>query len=475
MHPLPSSTVLAALADALTASLWQGTSLVLLVALGLHRLPALTSAARSAIWAATLFLIALLPFLALTGHHSGIPSTGLLHVETGFSLAFVALWGLASMVRAVQLAVGAFELWRILRAARPLAPAPGIAALLRQAPRRPRLCVSATVNRPSVAGFFRPRLLLPAALLPELNEAELTQIVLHELEHLRRGDDWIHLAQQLALLLLPLHPALLWLNGRLALERELACDDAVIATTRAGRAYAACLAHVAEQSLLQRGVSLALGALGSSLGPRRRAELTTRVERLLHRPERPLRGRPLHFATGLVLAGTAASAALLAHSPRLVSFDRVATSDTAAVSAPLPDSQMLPGSQMLPVHQMLPVLQRVPTVQSFPQSHTPMRAMLLKATLPTSTAASTAASPLASRRHLAVTMGTVLRPRARTLTLRRVVLADRPRSISYVAAPEAPQFVPIFFIPRLAPILEPTQRTWYTAVPWRNGWLVVQL
>ena len=258
--PLPFA---AALAGVLFASLWQGTLLVLLVALGLRLLPKLPAAARAAIWAAVLAVIALHPALALAGHARSGAGAGLLHVESGVSTALLAVWALASMFRLFQLLIGGWELWRVLRTAQPLAAPSAIAALLKASSRKPLLCVSNAVNRPCVAGFFRPRVLLPADLLPNLSEAELLQIVLHELEHLRRGDDWVNLLQQVATVILPLHPALFWLNRQLALERELACDDAVLRTTHAGRAYAACLAHVAEHSLLRRGLTLALGALSS--------------------------------------------------------------------------------------------------------------------------------------------------------------------------------------------------------------------
>jgi hypothetical protein len=122
----------------------------------------------------------------------------------------------------VQLARSAAHLARISRNAVPVATSELSAetvALLAEG-RRPELCVSADVDRPSVAGFFRPRILLPEGLLERVTPLELEQILRHEREHLHRYDDWVNLAQKLALAVFPLNPALLVIERRLAAERE---------------------------------------------------------------------------------------------------------------------------------------------------------------------------------------------------------------------------------------------------------------
>lgn len=454
MHtPFLSSPSLASLAAVLFASLWQGSLLVLLVAGALRLFPGLTSAARAAIWAAALVLIALHPLLALAGHGASTtlsPHAGLLHVERGVSLVFVALWVAASLFRLGQLVTSAAQLWLILHAARPLASTPAITALLRRAPRQPQLCVSAKVQRPSVAGFLRPRLLLPSDLLTDLNEVDLTQVVLHELEHLRRGDDWVNLLQQVALVLLPLHPALFWLNRRLALERELACDDAVLATTGAGVAYATCLTHVAERSLLRRGLSLALGALGS---PRRRSELTARVERILRRPEHTLSGRSLRLATGLVLAGTAVTSGLLARAPGIVNFG----------PAPVTAASVAGPGDAFRESRMLPVVARMPG-----NLEGGSRTLLLKASLRTPATAGRSLRTHAAPRR--VTLRSVHRTAAP-----RVLLTDWTGAAPTAEIPAAPQRVSVVFTRGLTANAAERQQVWYTAVRLPDGWLVVEL
>ena len=128
------------------------------------------------------------------------------------------------------------------------------------------LCTSSEVERPSVFGFFRPRVLLPEALLERLTPSELRQVVMHEMEHLRRGDDWTNLLQKLALVVFPLNPAMLWVERRLCAERELACDDGVLRASAGRKAYAICLTRLAEYSMLRRSFSLVLGAWERAVG-----------------------------------------------------------------------------------------------------------------------------------------------------------------------------------------------------------------
>ena len=90
--------------------------------------------------------------------------------------------------------------------------------------------------------------------MQELSAVELNAILLHELAHLRRWDDWTNLIQKIVGAVLFFHPAVWWIEKKLALEREMACDDLVLAKTASPRAYAECLVSLAEKSLLRRGL-----------------------------------------------------------------------------------------------------------------------------------------------------------------------------------------------------------------------------
>ena len=153
---------------------------------------------------------------------------------------------------------------------------------------------------PTAIGLMKPALSIPGWVMQELSADELNQIVLHELAHLRRWDDWTNLAQKIVKALFFFHPAVWWIEQKVSLEREMACDDAVIAETESPRAYAECLAHLAEKTLIQRGVALAQAALGrirqTSL---RVAQILDGNRRATGRAWKPAVALVAGFATGL--------------------------------------------------------------------------------------------------------------------------------------------------------------------------------
>jgi len=81
---------------------------------------------------------------------------------------------------------------------------------------------------PSVDGFLRPRISLPLGIEELLTRQELDAVLIHEVTHARRRDNLIGLMHEVALCALWFHP-LVWFTGsRMAMFRELSCDDSVI-------------------------------------------------------------------------------------------------------------------------------------------------------------------------------------------------------------------------------------------------------
>ena len=58
------------------------------------------------------------------------------------------------------------------------------------------LCVSDQLRVPTAIGFIKPQVVIPAWAMKELSMPELNTILLHELAHLRRWDDWTNLVQK---------------------------------------------------------------------------------------------------------------------------------------------------------------------------------------------------------------------------------------------------------------------------------------
>ena len=419
--------------DAVSAGL-EGVVLAGGVALALRLAPRLTAAARAAIWSGVLLVVVLLHGAPLAEGSPGakalLRGEGTMHADVRWSVALACVWAGCSLVRGARLAMSAVRLRRIARGATAVKVDAACTRLLHGRGRRAELCVSDAVDRPSVAGFLHPRILLPPELLTRLSPAELRQIVVHEMEHLRRRDDWVNLLQKLCLVVFPLNPALLWVERRVCAERELACDDRVLRLTRAPKTYATCLTNLAEHRLVRRGVSLALGAW------ERQTELAARVHRILAGPEPATGSARTRVATGLVALGMVAGGAALARSPQWVSF-----------APPIVEEHA--GGMSLPEPGLLRTDFGAATA----------RPMLVKAVMPE------LSRPLRSaemRAHSRRPVRSGVRRRQGSRTVRGVT----PMMLTNWNAGSTPKGVPR---------MTREVRVSFAAVPFGDGWLIVQL
>jgi len=117
--------------------------------------------------------------------------------------------------------------------------------------------LSAAGEGPSVDGVLRPHISLPLGIDRLLNDRELDAVLIHEVTHARRRDNLIGLIHEIALCGLWFHP-LVWLTGsRLAMFRELSCDDFVIESSRGADLVTALakLADPGESRLLRAGAA----------------------------------------------------------------------------------------------------------------------------------------------------------------------------------------------------------------------------
>jgi hypothetical protein len=166
--------------------------------------------------------------------------------------------------------------------------------------RRAQLMVSDRLSGASMLGMFRPCIAISRDLVALLNDHELDQIVLHELGHVRRRDDWARLLQAGIACIAGLHPAV-WVIGRaIDLEREAACDEWAVARTGQARAYAASLVRVAESRSRHRAAMLAPALLGAEHHLAKRVDRVLDSRRWPHVGSRRSRLVALTGAAGLV-------------------------------------------------------------------------------------------------------------------------------------------------------------------------------
>jgi len=305
----------------LVDSLAEGLAVGLFAAVLLRFSRRQNAGTRFAIGFSALLAIALLPFARGLWPHSQVASAApAVVVPEAWALYLFSAWAVIAILLLARVTRSVWHLHQLRNACVPLDAAcigPLVADTLKrkQTRRKVALCTSEKVRVPTALGFFRPAIVIPRWLLQELSAGELNQVVLHELAHLRRWDDWTNLAQQIVKALFFFHPAVWWIEKNIALDREMACDDAVLAETESPREYAQCLAHLAEMSFVRRGVALAQALIG------RIGQTSHRVAQILdvNRPKGNARtSNPAIWA--MVGAGVLCSV-WVARGPELVGFD----------------------------------------------------------------------------------------------------------------------------------------------------------
>jgi GWxTD domain-containing protein len=201
------------------------------------------------------------------------------------------------------------------------------------------LVESALAESPSVMGWLRPVILVPAGWLMGLPVEQAEAVLLHELAHVRRHDYLINLIQSVVEDLLFYHPAVWWVGRVMRRERENCCDDAVVAMGADVRSYARTLASL-------EGLRAGEPAMAANSGP-----LADRIRRLVRPPAGPRASAiPLMLVLGLVCAGTAALPAWQNRPPQ------------AAAVPPAPQVAPVPAPTMTPVQQKrrAAIVQRTP-------------------------------------------------------------------------------------------------------------------
>jgi len=329
-------------AERLVNSFFEGLLLAALIWAVLKLVPRPNASTRFSLWMAALLSIATLPMAEMLTRIDRPVISSVSHLSltlpASWGIALFAIWALIALFLLTRLAFGIVQLVRLRAFVEDvnidsLDPLPRRTLSDFQQHRRVSLCVSDRVSVPTAIGLYRPAVVLPVWALAELPPADLNSVLVHELAHLRRRDDWTNLLEKLVRAVFFFHPAVWWIESRLSLEREMACDEHVLANVADARAYAQCLVSLAERGFMHRAVALAQGAV------HRVKECSARVAQILNggspRTARASRVAVLSGASGLVLLlGTFAQAPDLIAFGSAVSANHVAAVQRQSAAAP---------------------------------------------------------------------------------------------------------------------------------------------
>ena len=279
------------------------------------------SGTRFAVWFSALLAVAALPFVPrhAAGAAAASASSRQIILSSFWAVAIFFGWAVIAFVAMARLVAGLINVRKLRRESSAIATS-DLSPVLRhtleemQLSRPVAICRSSAVAVPTAIGFFKPAILIPEWALKELSAEELRIILVHESAHLKRWDDWTNLAQKVVRAIFFFHPAIWWIEKRLSLEREMACDDLVLAATANSRAYAECLVALAERSAMRRGIAMGHAVIGHA------RDITVRLAQILN-VNRPSATRVLKPALVVMSLFGVLSIMVLPDAPTLIAFE----------------------------------------------------------------------------------------------------------------------------------------------------------
>lgn len=214
----------------------------------------------------------------------------------------LAAWLFGMLVLSIRPLVS-WRATRVLRSqGRSLVPEPIAIATVRIAERlRIRQAIEVTqstlVDVPTVIGWLKPLVLLPASAISGLTNEQLEAVIAHELAHVRRHDYLVNLFQLMVETVFFYHPAAWWVSHVMRIEREACCDDIAVHLTGDRAGYARMLLWLEESRNPSALATLGMSASGGSRG----GSLLERIRRIVSASPETKGSGPLAIAVGVML------------------------------------------------------------------------------------------------------------------------------------------------------------------------------
>ena len=236
-----------------------------------------------------------------------VPLVALQASKHSYRDLLIAGWAAGAALFLLPVVIGLWQIRSVRRSALPWGRGQSVVAALALDAgihRRVEVLLHEELPGPMTCGVVHPVIILPCD-AENWNREDLNRAMVHELEHIRRGDSLSRFLARVASAVYWFHP-LVWIAWRkLVLEAERSCDDAVLGQSEA-TAYADQLVGLAKRlSTTQRSPLLAMA---------NRADLAARIGALLDSRQRRGRAGTLSLALG----SAAAAALVLVMSPLMV-------------------------------------------------------------------------------------------------------------------------------------------------------------
>jgi BlaR1 peptidase M56 len=180
----------------------------------------------------------------------------------------VVLYGAVALVFGLRLLTGCWLVRRLVRASKTIDAAR-------------RLYESAAIVVPLTAGWIRPKILLPPG-WQGWDQQKLEAVLAHEDHHVRRRDALVTLLAAVNRSIFWFHPLAWWMERKLALLAEQACDDACLRRLGDRDRYAHLLIEMAGAVEAARG-----RVLRHALSMAKPSHMKRRIESILDAHSRP--------------------------------------------------------------------------------------------------------------------------------------------------------------------------------------------
>ena len=161
--------------------------------------------------------------------------------------------------------------------------------------RKVSLHFSGEILVPFTAGFMKPLILFPLAMINHLSIEQIESILLHELAHIKRNDYLMNLLQRVMQIILFFNPITWLLAKEIRTEREFSCDDIVLQYSHHPATYARALTLIEEHRITVNTLAMAVSG-------NKKHDLLTRIKKITNMKTQNSNPKPRLIALFSVLA-----------------------------------------------------------------------------------------------------------------------------------------------------------------------------